>query len=151
MIGCVQGCCAAVAVSSLCAAPAPTTQPAPLIVPDRYATIQQAIDAARPGQTVLVKPGEYREAVTLKGAVHLKGTNRDTCVLRPADGACAILTAIDCKDTVIEDLTLDGVGRRVATDLRGRAGFQLEVEHGVDERHPVVHASRANPPPVPPR
>jgi hypothetical protein len=37
------------------------------LVPDRYATIQQAIDAVPDGGTVLVKPGIYTEAITVFG------------------------------------------------------------------------------------
>ncbi|MFH1725369.1 MAG: right-handed parallel beta-helix repeat-containing protein [Elusimicrobiota bacterium] len=40
-----------------------------LIVPDDYATIQAAIDAAQSGDTVLVAPGDYVESIDLKPGV----------------------------------------------------------------------------------
>ncbi len=46
---------------------------------------------------------------------------------------------------------IDGLGRRLAADLRRRPGLQPQVEHGLDERHAPLHAARADPPPVPSR
>ncbi len=46
---------------------------------------------------------------------------------------------------------VDGVHGRVEADVLGRARFLAQVEHGLDERHAPVHASRADPPPVSPR
>ena len=34
--------------------------------------------------------------------------------------------------------------------LRGRAGFRLQVEHGLDERQPALHGAGPDPPPLPP-
>lgn len=43
-------------------------------VPSRYKTIQRAIDAASPGDTVLVGPGTYKENLILRKTVSLIGT-----------------------------------------------------------------------------
>jgi nitrous oxidase accessory protein NosD len=58
-------------------------------------SIQKAVDAAQPGDTVVVQPGTYRESVLLsKADVTLRGSGSRT-VLRPAEpgagasGACA--------------------------------------------------------------
>ncbi|MDY6954893.1 MAG: right-handed parallel beta-helix repeat-containing protein, partial [Thermodesulfobacteriota bacterium] len=42
-----------------------------LIVPDDFKTIQKAIDAAEPGEIVLVKPGTYYELIVMKDGVKL--------------------------------------------------------------------------------
>jgi hypothetical protein len=42
-----------------------TARAADLVVPDQFPTIQAAVDAAVAGDTVLVKPGTYFEAVTI--------------------------------------------------------------------------------------
>ena len=50
---------------------------ATLIVPDGYPTIQAAIDAAGPGDTILVRPGTYFENVTLDKPVVLTAESFD--------------------------------------------------------------------------
>jgi len=51
-------------------------------VPSQYATIQAAIDAARAGDTVLVKAGVYHEALKFKEGIELRGENRDATIVR---------------------------------------------------------------------
>ncbi|MBI1831515.1 MAG: right-handed parallel beta-helix repeat-containing protein [Planctomycetes bacterium] len=50
---------------------------ATLHVPRDFKTIQAALDAAKPGDTVLVEPGTYREQVRLKERVTLKSAGDD--------------------------------------------------------------------------
>lgn len=49
-----------------------------LHVPKTFKTIQAALDAAKPGDTVLVEAGTYREQVRLKARVTLKSAGDDT-------------------------------------------------------------------------
>lgn len=59
-------------------APAPRT----IAVPGDAATIQAAVDEARPGDLVLVEPGTYREAVVVHTAdVTLRGRDRNAVVI----------------------------------------------------------------------
>ena len=58
------------------------TGPQTRVVPDQYATIQAAIDAANAGDTVLVKAGMYHEALRFKEGIELRGENRDTTIVR---------------------------------------------------------------------
>ncbi len=44
-----------------------------IYVPDDYAKIQEAIDAAVNGDTIIVRPGTYVENITLKNGVGLYG------------------------------------------------------------------------------
>ena len=53
-----------------------------LIVPDQYSTIQAAIDAANPGDTVEVRPGTYSEALVIREGSRLIGDDRDTVVIQ---------------------------------------------------------------------
>ena len=58
------------------------TGPQTRVVPDQYATIQAAIDAAKAGDTILVKAGMYHEALKFKEGIELRGENRDTTIVR---------------------------------------------------------------------
>ncbi|HMD81737.1 MAG TPA: hypothetical protein VKE92_10545, partial [Anaerolineales bacterium] len=49
-----------------------------LIVPDNYPTIQAAIDAASPGDTIVVRSGTYFENLTLNKAVTLTAESFDS-------------------------------------------------------------------------
>ncbi len=84
--------------------------PRTLIVPDQYATIGAAIEAAREGDTIQVKPGVYRESIILKAGLHLLGTDRSACRLEVPDDAEALIKAADCTSGRIANLTLDGRG-----------------------------------------
>jgi hypothetical protein len=66
--------------------PPPTTTVDPLIdalrVPGDYATIQEAVDAAEPGDLVLIGPGTYHEAVIVEtDDIVIRGTDRNAVVI----------------------------------------------------------------------
>lgn len=61
-----------------------------LLVPSQYPTIQAAVDAARPGQTVAVAPGVYRESIRMRLGVCLVGSGARDTILE-ADGAATNL------------------------------------------------------------
>ena len=56
--------------------------PATLRVPADHPTIQEAVDAASPGDLVLIEPGVYKEAVTVTTEnLTIRGTDRNTVIL----------------------------------------------------------------------
>lgn len=77
-----------------------------LRVPQRYKTIQAAVDAAKPGQLVLVAPGVYREAVDVTTEdVTIRGTDRNEVIL---DGGFELENGIRVLETdgvVVENMT----------------------------------------------
>ena len=82
----------------------------PLRVPANYGTIQRAIDDAEPGDTVLVAPGTYRESVTLRTGVTLRGEDPRTTVW---DGAGEGQTLVDfsgAREVTIRGFTFRNVG-----------------------------------------
>ena len=52
-----------------------------LRVPGEFGTIQQAIDAARPGDTVVVSPGRYAEQLVLLDGVTVRGAGSELTTL----------------------------------------------------------------------
>ncbi len=55
-------------------------------VPDDYSTIQEAIDAASAGDTVLVAPGTYVESIRMKPGVTIQGSGADVTTIQ-GDGS----------------------------------------------------------------
>lgn len=130
-------------------APAPPPPPQTLRVgPGALGGIREALAKARPGDTVEVSSGEYREQVRLRGGVTLKGRAPDVPVLRadpnlsgPAaamvaegvhgahvsgfrilasrDAPLAVGILIADSDVEIEDTAVDGAGTGI--QIRGHA------------------------------
>lgn len=82
---------------------------ATLPVPSQdYPTIQAAMNAASPGDTVLVGPGTYYETVMLSAGVVLAGSGRDVTII---DGGGAELPVVTLENdpsgtAAVRDLTL---------------------------------------------
>lgn len=95
---------------------------AELRVPEKFHTLQAAVDAANPGDVVLVQPGTYRERVRLKERVTLRSAGDDTpgklglaraeaTVIDgggKADGSAGVAMA---EGAVLDGFTITGVGR----------------------------------------
>jgi PPM family protein phosphatase len=92
-------------------------QPTPAIVAPRvlevgagqpFATIQEAIAAARSGDTVIVDSGEYRGTVRLKSGVTLRGQNPRNAILRPPeDGSGPVVLAQAIKGARMIGIRID--------------------------------------------
>jgi parallel beta-helix repeat protein len=79
-----------------------------LRVPQSYATIQAAVDAARPGDLVLIAPGVYHESVTVAAGhpnIVLRGLDRNRVVL---DGQNRLASGIsvNANGVAVENLTV---------------------------------------------
>jgi Protein kinase domain/Right handed beta helix region len=87
-----------------------------LSAPGEFATIQSAIDAAKPGDTVLVKAGVYNEKLKFKDGIVLKGESRDSTIIRYAASPTALagessydapLEVRNCKSGQVEQLSFE--------------------------------------------
>jgi len=121
------------------------------------ATIGEALGQARPGQTVFVAPGTYREAVQLRSGVKLVSvTPGGALILPPPGSGVPAVTAQGAQDARIEGFRIAGdpqavlqVGLRLADsrvevegiEISGAATAGIEVA-GVDlstVRYSFVH------------
>jgi parallel beta-helix repeat protein len=87
----------------------PETSTADVVfVPGNFPTIQAAVDGVPEGKTISLKPGVYRESITLKDGIHLVGDGSGSCRIVPPEGATALILARGVRGCVIENLALDG-------------------------------------------
>jgi Right handed beta helix region len=120
-------------------APAPAHAPRTIRVPRELPTVQQAIDSARAGDTVLVAPGRYVENLRLRGTnIVLAGEfilARDTSLIartildgsRPAHpDSGSVLTIYQFEDstTVVEGFTITGGSGTVWYDNKDKILFR---------------------------
>ncbi len=75
-------------------------------VPGDHPTVQAAIDAAEPGDTVQIAPGRYPEAVHFKEGVRLIGSSRDTVRVVTTANTTAF-AAENCRFGLVSDITFE--------------------------------------------
>jgi parallel beta-helix repeat protein len=87
-------------------------KPRTLTVPDKYKSIQSAIDKARPEDTVFIKAGIYNEPhqIKLKDGVRLIGEAMDKVSVRAQDTkAPCVISVHDCNNALIQGITVEFV------------------------------------------
>jgi hypothetical protein len=89
----------------------PDRDRAPVRVPADFSTIQQAIDAAEPGDTVLVAPGTYHEHLVLRSGVRLVGAGAWQTTLDGQGQGTSLIDYTGARDVLVSGFTLRGVGR----------------------------------------
>lgn len=79
-----------------------------LDVPSQYESIQDAIDAAAPGDTVKVAPGTYSESVRMKAGVCLVGSGAQVTTLDGHGQARTLIDLTAAPGSVVSGFTLRG-------------------------------------------
>jgi len=79
-----------------------------LEVPEKYKTIQSAIDKARPRDTVFIKAGTYEEKIRFKEGINVIGAGIGETVIRGAGGVDPVIVAENCKSGKIFGLSIKG-------------------------------------------
>ena len=92
-----------------------TIPPTTIYVPDDYATIQDAVDAANPGNTIIVRDGTYTENVDV---------NKSHLIIKSENGAnAAIVKAANPDDHVF----------LVTVDYANISGFTIQGANGTEK------------------
>jgi len=116
------------------------------VVPRDYNTIQDAIDAGWKDTVILVRPGEYRESLTLKDNVTLLGEFRDTVTVVSDATAGPVLTISGCSVGEVSYITFRHAGSGALSSPEGddvslrRDPQEAEEQddEAAPERDPVV-------------
>ena len=86
--------------------------------------IQAAIDAASPGETVVVHAGTYTESITLRAEINVKGDNAGLVTLRPPTDPGVLINS--CTGTEFSGFTVTpAVGSSATTGIQVNSGSPL--------------------------
>lgn len=79
-----------------------------IYVPDTYETIQKAVDAANPGDTIIVRPGIYGENIFINKTLTLIGKDRNTTIID--GGGSGNVICIRSSNVAIINFTVQNSG-----------------------------------------
>ncbi len=100
---------------------------AELHVPANYSTIQAAINAAKPGDTVIVAAGTYRENLNITKAVTIQGVDRDSVILEPPTAGYGIGIEGAGISVTLQNITIKaGSSRSFIIHVSGIYSFRIE-------------------------
>ena len=78
-------------------------------MPSQYRSIQAAVNASSAGDTVLIAPGTYQEAVTVSGShpgITIRGQNRNSVILDGRNGQIVNGITVNANHVSVENLTI---------------------------------------------
>jgi Right handed beta helix region len=103
-----------------------------LVVPTVYPTIQSAVDAARPGDEIRVRPGTYREQVSIGKSISITGSGAGSTTIRAPnvlavdeDGGSSIVEILGGASVAMTRLTVSGPGSGTCANGPLQAGIRV--------------------------
>jgi nitrous oxidase accessory protein NosD len=112
-----------------------------------FASIQSAVDAASPDDTISVLAGTYIENVVVNKPLSLTGADAATTILKPAasspnpctgaslcGGAASNIILVQADNVTISGFTLDGDNPDLASGI-DRGGADLDARNGIITNH----------------
>ncbi len=82
------------------------SSPATITVPDDYATIQAAINAANSGDTIYVRNGIYSEHIEVNKTVTLTGESNQNTIIEANEGQYSVGIDIRANNTIVENFRI---------------------------------------------
>ncbi|MCX4823208.1 right-handed parallel beta-helix repeat-containing protein [Streptomyces sp. NBC_01142] len=135
-------CVVTVIACPLVSTSAAAERPHNLVVPKDYSTIQAAVDAARPGDRITIRPGVYREQVVIGKNVSITGSgDRKTTIRAPRtlapgdDGGTSIVEIHNGASVSLSQLAVSGPGSgtcdngALGSGIRVLGGARLDLGH----------------------
>ncbi|MCI2429332.1 right-handed parallel beta-helix repeat-containing protein [Candidatus Acetothermia bacterium] len=101
-------------------------------VPKDFATIQAAVNAADPGDLILVSPGSYRENIIIRKSLELRGSGAETIVDGSAARSRPTIWVQDATNVIIQNLTI----------TKGRRGIQVDRSSQILIAKNIIQANR---------
>ena len=95
-----------------------------IVVPDQYVKICDAIAEAKPGDTVLVRAGVYKEWVKFKNGIKLIGEGKGQTIISNDTTSEHVIFVEDCNEGIISGLSIQHGGHLGALYL---ANSSIEV------------------------
>ncbi|CCU85091.1 MULTISPECIES: right-handed parallel beta-helix repeat-containing protein [Mesotoga] len=89
----------------------------------QYKSIQAAIDAANPGDTIRILPGTYKESLSISKEIKLEGSSRDEVTIMPEEGKDLGIFVRGAKNFSIRSVTVIASGAAINVS---RSSGQIE-------------------------
>ena len=120
------------------------SEAATIYVRDNYKTIQEAVDHALPGDTIIVKDGEYRENIVISKPLTLKSDKGpDATVVRASHPAEPVFYVSDVSNAAIIGFT--AAGSAVAGIYLNKAGnIEIRDNNTPNNRNGIFLYSSTN-------